>query len=75
MRRETGEEIGLRIAENQFERRKKTVYDFICSDVYVPMKIKELAIFFQVAKEDRAELEDVLQALNGANTCARNPAP
>ncbi len=65
MRRETGEEIGLRIAENQFERRKKTVYDFICSDMYVPMKIKELAIFFQVAKEDRAELEDVLQALIG----------
>lgn len=47
----------------QLEKRKKIVYEFICSDLYSPMKIKELAIFFQVPREKRRELESVLQAL------------
>ena len=28
---------------SDFENRKKIVYQFICDDIYVPMKIKELA--------------------------------
>ncbi len=44
-------------------RRKKVIYEFICSDIYVPMKIKELAIMFQVPKEQRNELKAVLDEL------------
>lgn len=45
------------------EKRKKAIYDFICSDIYVPMKAKELAIMFQIAKEQRADLIEVLDSL------------
>lgn len=47
----------------QYEVRKKKVYDFICSDVYVPMKIKELAIMLAVKHEDRPQLERILLEL------------
>ena len=33
-----------------FEKRKKVIYDFICDDMYVPMKIKEIAIVLQIPK-------------------------
>ena len=36
------------------EKRKKIVMDFVESPMYVPMKAKELAIFFNVEKERRA---------------------
>ncbi len=47
----------------QYEVRKKKVYDFICSDVYVPMKIKELAIMLAVKHEERPQLERILLEL------------
>ena len=47
----------------QYEVRKKKVYDFICSDVYVPMKIKELAIMLAVTHEDRPQLARILLEL------------
>ena len=50
------------MSEN-FERRKKIVYDFICSDLYVPMKIKELVIMLEVSKSDRPQLEYILEEL------------
>ena len=43
-----------------YEERRQKVYDLICDRHYVPMKIKEIAIVMQVAKEDRQELEQVL---------------
>lgn len=46
-----------------FEQRKKMIEDLMNDDLYVPMKIKELAIFLRVAKEDRAELLEVLDSL------------
>ena len=46
-----------------FEKRKKVIYEFICDDFYVPMKLKELAILLQVPKEQRYELKKVLDAL------------
>ena len=46
-----------------FTERKTKVYQFICDPVYVPMKIRELAIVLQVKKEDRAQLEQILQEL------------
>ncbi len=46
-----------------FEQRKRMIYDFICDELYVPMKLKELAILMQVPKKDRAELVRVMDAL------------
>ena len=28
----------------QFEKRKKMIYELICDELYVPMKIKEMAM-------------------------------
>lgn len=35
---------------DKYETRKKMVYDFMCDDMYVPMKIKELCIVLGVKK-------------------------
>ena len=45
------------------EKRKQMIYDLMCSDLYVPMKIKELAILLNIPREDRSELDEVLQSL------------
>ena len=29
------------MSNKTFEKRKKIIYDFICDDMYVPMKFKE----------------------------------
>lgn len=47
----------------ELEKRKKVIYDFICDDLYTPMKIKEIAILLNIPKEQRSELEEVLNAL------------
>ena len=49
--------------DQTFEKRKKVIYDFICDDFYVPMKVKEIATVLQVSKEQRRELQEVLDAL------------
>ncbi|MDY5101526.1 MAG: VacB/RNase II family 3'-5' exoribonuclease, partial [Agathobacter sp.] len=46
-----------------YEKRKKMIYDFMCDDVYVPMKIKELAIVLEVKREERPQLEQILEEL------------
>lgn len=51
------------MSQIKFEERKKTVYSLICDDLYVPMKVKELAILLDVPRERRGELEEVLDAL------------
>nr|WP_296481746.1 ribonuclease R [uncultured Acetatifactor sp.] len=45
------------------EARKKVICDLVHDPIYVPMKEKELAMFLQVAKEDREELRAVLREL------------
>lgn len=45
------------------QERKQTVYELICSELYVPMKLKELAVMLDVPKPQRAELTEVLDAL------------
>lgn len=45
------------------KKEKKIIYDFICDDFYVPMKLKELAILLQVPKDQRNELKKVMDAL------------
>ncbi len=49
--------------DKKFIKRKKVIYEFICDDMYAPMKIKELAIMFQVPKEERRVLKEILTEL------------
>lgn len=46
--------------ENLYEKRKKMIYEFMCDDMYVPMKIKELCIVLGVKKAERPQLEQIL---------------
>lgn len=45
------------------DKRKKVIMDFVSSEFYVPMKEKELAVMLQVSKEDRGELNRILNEL------------
>ena len=45
------------------DKRKKVIMDLVAADFYVPMKEKELAIMLQVSKEDRGELNRILNEL------------
>ena len=45
------------------EKRKKVICDLVKDDFYVPMKEKELAMFLQVAKEEREEFREILREL------------
>ncbi len=45
------------------DKRKKVICDLVNDELYVPMKEKELAMFLQVAKEDREEFRQILQEL------------
>ncbi|MBS6520749.1 MAG: ribonuclease R [Clostridiales bacterium] len=49
--------------DQTFKKRKKLIYDFICDEFYVPMKLKELAILLQVPKEQRKELKAIMDSL------------
>ena len=49
--------------DQTFEKRKKVIFDFICDDLYVPMKIREIAAVLQIPREQRDELKAVLDAL------------
>ena len=44
-------------------QRKKAIYEFMCSDLYVPMKQKELAALMNVPRSEREELAQVLDGL------------
>lgn len=45
------------------QERKKTIYQFICDELYVPMKAKEMAMVLNVPRHQRGELQEVLDAL------------
>lgn len=45
------------------DKRKKVILDLMEADFYVPMKEKELAVMLQVSKEDRSELNRILNEL------------
>lgn len=49
--------------DGAFEKRKKIIYEFICDDIYVPMKLKELAVLLRVPKEQKNELKEIMDAL------------
>ena len=46
-----------------FEKRKKIIYEFICDEFYVPMKLKELSMLLQVPKDQKEELKAVMDSL------------
>lgn len=46
-----------------FEKRKKIIYEFICDEFYVPMKLKELSMLLQVPKDQKGELKAVMDSL------------
>ena len=46
-----------------FEKRKKTIYEFVCDPAYVPMRVKDMAAVLQVAKDQRDDLKMVLDEL------------
>ncbi|MBO5032063.1 MAG: ribonuclease R [Lachnospiraceae bacterium] len=45
------------------DKRKKVIMDLMEAEFYVPMKEKELAVMLQVSKEDRGELNRILNEL------------
>lgn len=49
--------------EKLLEDRKKMIYEFICDELYVPMKAKEMAVVLNVPKSQRTQLQEVLDAL------------
>ena len=48
---------------NKKKEQEKLILDFMGSELYVPMKEKELAILLQVKKKDREALKEVLNSL------------
>lgn len=53
----------VRMKKEILEERKETIYGFICDELYVPMKAKEIAAVLNVPKAQRDELAEVLAAL------------
>ncbi len=51
------------MAEKIKDKRKKLILELFNSDLYVPMKRKELAIFMQVSDEMRPEFDSVIDEL------------
>jgi ribonuclease R len=49
--------------ENKFEERKKLLLELIYHEDYKPMKIKEIAIIFNIKSEERHILEEILDQL------------
>ena len=49
--------------QKKYENRKKKLYAFMCDELYVPMKIKELAVMLGVKKDQRPQLEQMLKEL------------
>lgn len=45
------------------EKRKKVICDLVNDEFYVPMKEKEMAVFLQVAKEEKQEFRRIIQEL------------
>lgn len=45
------------------EERKKIILDIINADTFIPMKAKEMAIILNIPKDNRKELEEVLNSL------------
>ncbi len=60
------------MTEESLKRRKQMLLDLVNEKSYVPMKAKELAILLQVSKEERADLDEVLNQLVAAGELSIN---
>lgn len=49
--------------QNIHEKRKNLICELVEDELYVPMKEKELAIFMQVAPQEREDLKQILEEL------------
>jgi ribonuclease R len=54
---------GVLVSDKMSDKRKKVIMELVEADFYVPMKEKELAVMLQVSKEDRNELNRILNEL------------
>ena len=45
------------------KERKETIYRFICDELYVPMKMREIAMVLNIPRPQQKELKEVLDAL------------
>ena len=49
--------------DRNFEKRKKVIYQFMQDELYVPMKLKEIAAVLRISREEKEELRAVLNEL------------
>lgn len=49
--------------KEEFEEKKKLVFDFVSSKEYKPMSVKEMAMVLQVPAKEKKDLREVLDAL------------
>lgn len=54
---------GAFMKQKILQERKELIYQFICDELYVPMKAKEMAAVLNVPKSQRGELQEILNAL------------
>ena len=45
--------------DRNFEKRKKVIYQFMQDELYVPMKLKEIAAVLRISREEKEELRAV----------------
>ncbi len=55
-----------------YNKRKQTVYEFICDDDYPPMKFKEMCTFLQVPGDERQTFLDILNDLTDEGLIIRS---
>ena len=51
------------MTEELLKQRKEMLTDLVNDKTYVPMKLKELAVFLNIPKHQREELKEVLDIL------------
>ena len=47
----------------EIEKKKKLIKELLESDLYTPMKIKELSMFMQVAKKDKLAFQEIVEEM------------
>ena len=55
--------MGKKENDKASDKRKKVILELMEQDFYIPMKEKELAVMLQVSKEDRDELNRIMNEL------------
>ncbi|MBR4341500.1 MAG: RNB domain-containing ribonuclease [Lachnospiraceae bacterium] len=48
---------------NELEEKKERIYSCLTSEEYTPMKLKELAMFMQVPKQEKEEFKEIIDKL------------